>query len=313
MIKLHPAIVHFPIALISVAAIFAVLSLFRNMDHFKKIAFWNLLIGTMGALVAVLTGLMELKHLVHDEAIHTLLEKHEFTGFAILILSITGLTWFWIRKNKFGKKEYTVWVLFLVLGLAMVTYQGYLGGRMVFEKGAGVKPMESQLEKSAVSHSHSKSVHDHDTTSVNKAIPEEKQNMHPQASHDHHDTSSLNENVPGKKQEIQPATDHVHKKETAPGKKQDVQPSAEHLHKKETVPGKKQDIQPDTEHIHKNNQDSIPSKVIVEGKKQEINSDPMHDHKNVQDTSSLKKTTHAKMQDSIVVKGKKKVLKNMKY
>jgi uncharacterized membrane protein len=310
MIKLHPGIVHFPIALISIAAIFAVISLFSKKEFFKEVAFWNLLIGTLGAIVAVITGLIELKTLVHDDAIHTILEKHEFIGFAILILSLSLLTWFWIRKNKFGKKAYSVWVLFLVLGLAMVTYQGYLGGRMVFEKGAGVEPMESQLEKSAVSHSHSKSAHDHDTTSLNNTIPGEKQNMQPEAHH-HHDTSSLKTNEPGKKQNIQPVAEHVHKEETVPANKQDVQPDTGHIHKKETFSVKKQDIPAVSEHVH-NNKDSSASKVIVDSKKQEINSDPMHDHKNVQDTSSLKKTGPEKMQDSLI-KGKKKVLKNMKY
>src|SRR5687768_5091426 len=141
MVKLHPAIVHFPVALISIAALFAVLSLFRKKEFFKEVAFWNLLIGTLGALAAVLTGLMELKGLVHDDAIHSILEKHEFTGFAILILSLTLSAWFWLRRNKFSNNEYKGWVVSLLLGLAMVTYQGYLGGRMVFEKGAGVKPM----------------------------------------------------------------------------------------------------------------------------------------------------------------------------
>lgn len=311
MIKLHPAIVHFPIALISVAAIFAVLSLFRNKDLFRRIAFWNLLIGIIGALVAVVTGLVELKHLVHDDAIHSILEKHEFTGFAILILSISLLAWSWRRKNSFGKKEYTAWVLFLVLALAMVTYQGYLGGKMVFEKGAGVKPMESLLEKSAVSHSHSKSVHDHDTMSSKDTASQEKQDVETEVAHDHHDTSALKIHVPGKKEEIQPAAEHVHKKKTVPGKKQDVQPDAEHVHKKETAPVKKQDIPAVSEHDHK--KDSTASKVNADAKKQEVSPDPMHEHKNVQDTSSLKKTTHEKMQDSIVIKGKKKVLKNMKY
>src|SRR5688572_5385091 len=302
MIKLHPAIVHFPVALISVAAIFAVLSLFRNKDFFKKIAFWNLFIGTIGALAAVLSGLMELKHLVHDDAIHTILEKHEYTGFAILILSLTLLTWYWIRKNKFGQKEYTAWVLFLVLGLLMVTYQGYLGGRMVFEKGAGVEPMESQLEKSAVSHSHSKSVHDHSTTSINDTTSQGKQDMDPEAAHVHHDTSSLKKNVPGKKEDNQTADEHIHKKETAPGNRQDVQSGAGHVHKKETVPGKKQEIPAASEHIH-DKKDSSASKVSVDSKKQEIHPDATHNHKNVQDTTLLKKTTHEKMQDSIV-KGK---------
>lgn len=310
MTKLHPAIVHFPIALISIAAVFAVISLFNKKNVFKELAFWNLLIGGLGAMAAVITGLMELKTLVHDDAIHSILEKHEFIGFAILILSLVLLTWSWARKNKFAKKEYTAWVFFLVLGLAMVTYQGYLGGRMVFEKGAGVKPMESLLEKTAVSHSHSKSEHDHDTTSINDTTSREKQSMDPQAAHVHHDTSSLKKNVPGKKEENQPAAEHVHKKEPVPGKKQDVQTDAGHVHKKETVPGKKQDIPAVSEHDHK--KDSSASKVNVDGKKQEIQPDLTHDHKNIQDTSSLKKTGPEKMQDSLI-KGKKKVLKNMKY
>src|SRR5688572_11261970 len=302
MIKLHPAIVHFPIALISIAAVFAVISLFSKKNVFKELAFWNLLIGGLGAMAAVITGLMELKTLVHDDAIHSILEKHEFIGFAILILSLALLTWSWARKNRFVKKEYTAWVFFLVLGLAMVTYQGYLGGRMVFEKGAGVEPMESLLEKTAVSHSHSKSVHDHSTTSINDTTSQGKQDMDPEAAHVHHDTSSLKKNVPGKTEDNQTADEHIHKKETAPGNRQDVQSGAGHVHKKETVPGKKQEIPAASEHIH-DKKDSSASKVSVDSKKQEIHPDATHNHKNVQDTTLLKKTTHEKMQDSIV-KGK---------
>src|SRR2546428_9723050 len=131
MIKLHPAIVHFPIALLSIAAVFAVISLFRKSDFFKQAAFWNLLLGVIGAIIAVLTGLIEEQQLIHNEEIHQILVKHKFTGFAIMIFAQALLTWYWVRKNKFGEKEYITWVLFLVLGTAMLAYQGFLGGRMV--------------------------------------------------------------------------------------------------------------------------------------------------------------------------------------
>ena len=43
-------------------------------------------------------------------------------------------------------KEYILWVICLLLGSVLVLFQGYLGGEMVFGKGAGVKPMESMME-----------------------------------------------------------------------------------------------------------------------------------------------------------------------
>src|SRR5688572_26086778 len=159
--ELHPAIVHFPIALLTVAALFAVISLFAKKEFFKEGAFWNLLLGVIGAIAAVITGLVEERTLVHNDAIHEILEKHEMNGIAILILSFGLLTWCWVRKNKFGKTEHRLWVSLLVLGTAMIFYQGYLGGRMVFEKGAGVKPMEIHMSDSGSTHLHSDPGHDH--------------------------------------------------------------------------------------------------------------------------------------------------------
>lgn len=208
MIKLHPAIVHLPVALLSIAALFAVISLFRKKDFFKEAAFWNLLLGVIGAIAAVLTGLVEEQDLVHNEAIHQVLLKHKFNGFAILILFQVLLTWFWVRKNKFGRKEYIFWIFFMVLGTAMITYQGFLGGKMVFEQGAGVKPMELQMEKegdSTNSHSHSGNGHDHkngqDTASTKKAMPVKKPHIHSNSEEDHtniQDTSK-NQNTNGAK------------------------------------------------------------------------------------------------------------------
>jgi uncharacterized membrane protein len=213
MIKLHPAIVHFPVALLSTAALFAVISLFRKNDFFKRAAFWNLFLEVIGAIAAVLTGLIEEQNLIHNEEIHQILIKHKFTGFAIMILSQILLTWYWVRKNKFGRKEYVLWVLFLVIGTAMIIYQGFLGGRMVFEEGAGVKPMELQMQKegeSAGSHSHSNSGgHDH----INDKDTSSSKMIHPASGHDHknsHDTSSLKKTIPeqnskevkGKKKEL---------------------------------------------------------------------------------------------------------------
>jgi uncharacterized membrane protein len=213
MIKLHPAIAHFPVALLSIAALFAIISLFIKKDFFQEIAFWNLLLGVIGAIAAVLTGLIEEQQLIHNEEIHQILEKHKFTGFAILILAQALLTWYWVRKNKFGKNEYIGWVICLVLGTVMIAYQGYLGGRMVFEQGAGVKPMESQMKKEAHNHSNSAEqdhanehnhTNDHDTTPSKKAMPENMHDTHLGPEHDHKngkDISSSKKSIPEKSED----------------------------------------------------------------------------------------------------------------
>lgn len=190
MIELHPAIAHFPVALVSIAAVFAVISLFAKKEFFKEVAFWNLLFGVIGAITAVLTGLIEEQNLVHNEEIHEILVKHKFSGFVILILSFGLLTWVWVRKNKFRKNEYILWVFFLLIATAVIFYQGFLGGKMVFEQGAGVKPMEHHMEHegdSTKKHSHSKSAHAHDnvrdTASTQKTLPEKSRHDHSPTGH----------------------------------------------------------------------------------------------------------------------------------
>jgi uncharacterized membrane protein len=198
MTALHPAIVHFPIALLIIATLFAVLSLFARKELFKEIAFWNLLLGVTGAAGAVVTGLIEEQNLVHNAKIHTILITHKFTGLGILIFSFVLLTWSWVRKNKFLKGEYVMWVLLLVLESAAVFYQGFLGGKMVFEQGAGVIPMEVHIEKESDSeetHSHSDSDHDHnntqDTSLSKKTIPEKKQSALSTSKHNHTDKPAI--------------------------------------------------------------------------------------------------------------------------
>jgi uncharacterized membrane protein len=206
MIKLHPAIVHFPIALLLVAALFAVISLFEKDGFFKKVAFWNLLLGVIGAMIAVVTGLVEEQTLVHDEEVHQILVKHKFNGLAVMIFSQILLIWYWVRKNKLGRVEYILWTSLLAIGTAMVIYQGFLGGKMVFDKGAGVKPVELQLKKEGRvqgKHNHSDAAAEHDHNN-DKIAPSSKK-IQPTSDHDHnkgHDTASLRNEVPESKKEL---------------------------------------------------------------------------------------------------------------
>ncbi len=46
------------------------------------------------------------------------------------------------RYSKMRKIENIFFVLILWIALALVSYNGYLGGKMVYDNGAGIKPMQ---------------------------------------------------------------------------------------------------------------------------------------------------------------------------
>ena len=143
---LHPPIVHFPITLFLLAGLFGFISLFIKREFWKSLMLKSFIGGIIFEPLAVLTGLIDEQNLAHNEDVHELMIIHKYNGLAILFFfQILGV-WYLFRKTNMVNKEYILWVFCLLAGNASVAYQGYLGGEMVFGKGAGVKPMETYLD-----------------------------------------------------------------------------------------------------------------------------------------------------------------------
>ncbi len=89
--ELHPLVIHFPIALLLVAPIFVVLSLFSrtNSRPFALSALILMVIGTVGTIVAAQTGEAADKNI--SEALEALVERHEHLAETAEMLFI-GLT-----------------------------------------------------------------------------------------------------------------------------------------------------------------------------------------------------------------------------
>lgn len=154
---LHPVIVHFPVALLLLAGLFGLLSLFVKREFWKGLTLKSLIGGVIFSPLAVITGLIEEQNLEHNEAVHEILIIHKYNGLAILFFFQILIVWYWLRRLLMGNKEYILWVISLLLGTVLVLFQGYLGGEMVFGNGAGVKSMESMSEgggKNAGGHEH---------------------------------------------------------------------------------------------------------------------------------------------------------------
>jgi uncharacterized membrane protein len=160
---LHPKIVHFPIALLLTAAFIAVLSVLirGKREELKIVLFWNLIIGAVGSVLAVISGLYEKSNLVHNETIHELMLQRERLGYIITGIFIFLALWSYLIKSKVNYKSLFVITLVLIITSVLLGYSSYLGGRMVYQEGAGVKPMEKIIQSQSEEQSHSDHDHSH--------------------------------------------------------------------------------------------------------------------------------------------------------
>ena len=137
---LHPMIVHFPIALISVGFLFDLIALFYKKEvYLAKTGFYLMIIGTLAAIAAYTTG-----SLFTDEptkgAILAVFEKHEtaalITMISMILASVVKIFLVIIKKEETPLK----WLSFCLyfIGFCAVSYTGFMGGTMVYNFMMGI-------------------------------------------------------------------------------------------------------------------------------------------------------------------------------
>jgi uncharacterized membrane protein len=131
---LHPMIVHFPIALITVGFLAEVVSLFLKSEKcLSKTGFYLMILGALSAIAAWSTGNFFTAEPTQG-AIVGIFEKHETGALITMLLIIIGSVFRIYLVVK--KKEETPlkWVAFGIycLAFAAVTFTGFMGGTMVY-------------------------------------------------------------------------------------------------------------------------------------------------------------------------------------
>jgi uncharacterized membrane protein len=131
---LHPMVVHFPIALITIGFLSDVFSLFfKNEKCLSKTGFYLMVIGALSAIAAWATGQIFTSEPTQG-AIVDIFEKHETGALITMILIVIGSAFrIWLVMKK--KEETQLkWIAFgfYFLAFAAVTFTGFMGGTMVF-------------------------------------------------------------------------------------------------------------------------------------------------------------------------------------
>jgi len=134
MAELHPFFVHFPIALLMVAALFDVYGAFRDLKQHMVTAHILQLIAAVSAILAAVTGNLSESVIVAQEALHQgvaeAFDAHVSWGNAlvwVIVLVALGRTFAVLEKKTWPTQG---WVFPLVsTGLAfLILITGLLGG-----------------------------------------------------------------------------------------------------------------------------------------------------------------------------------------
>jgi uncharacterized membrane protein len=131
---LHPVIVHFPVALITVGFIAEVASLFfRKEKCLSKTGFYLMILGSIAAIAGWASGHLFTEAPTQGEILNVFL-RHK-TGALITMVLILATTlfriWLIIKKKEDTPLKWIVFCFYLLAFLA-VTFTGYLGGTMVY-------------------------------------------------------------------------------------------------------------------------------------------------------------------------------------
>lgn len=135
---LHPALVHFPIALLFAAGVFYVWAMWREGNDLYQAGWYLHLAGIVGTVLAIFSGLSSQDGLDLTEEVEGYLQTHTLLGYAVGWAFGLLAVWQYLRQGKGSKSEKIAFVICYALGLGLLVYSSWLGGHMVYEHGVGV-------------------------------------------------------------------------------------------------------------------------------------------------------------------------------
>ena len=123
----HPVIVHFPIALFIMSAVFELLAIWRKEPLFATVAYYNLLAAAISIPFTVATGLAAWQFQLEGATLKGNLRLHLI--FAITTATIIlFLSWKRFRLRKNSESPRIGYFALLAVGLLTITLTGHLGG-----------------------------------------------------------------------------------------------------------------------------------------------------------------------------------------
>lgn len=129
-------VVHFPIAMLLAALATETLGLLLKTPSWHRISLWNLVVGTLGALAAVVSGGIA-SGVIEQGSLESMRAQriHEVLGCAVLLLAALVSGWHMIAGEKMKRSHrWGAWGL-LALTCGVTAVAGHFGGLLIYKFG----------------------------------------------------------------------------------------------------------------------------------------------------------------------------------
>ena len=141
-LNIHPGLVHFPIAFLTVFFLLEMLGMFFPGDRLRQTASAMLYCGTLGALLAAAAGLYAANTVPHGAEVHAIMEWHERFGLAVTGLALVLSAWRYWAKPAVQGMERALFASLSIIMLAGLVFGADLGGLMVYGHGVAVHALQ---------------------------------------------------------------------------------------------------------------------------------------------------------------------------
>jgi len=149
MPPLHPAFVHFPIALVVVSFLADLLGRLFNKPSLRWTGLWALIAALLFGSITAATGYWDWVRLggVLGET-NRYVDFHFDVGL-VLVGAVIVLTIWRIIYSRRDRQPGVLYLIAMLLATGLVLFQGWYGGEMVYSQGAGVAAASKGTEPAA--------------------------------------------------------------------------------------------------------------------------------------------------------------------
>jgi len=142
--EVHPAIAHFPVALLPTAVAADLIGRLTHNDSLMEMGRQLMPVAAASVAATGIAGFAAQEAVRTRDVSHDLLVTHRTLNIGLLALSVVLAG---VRARS--RRPSAGYLLAGLAGAALVTYSGYLGGRMVYAHGVGVEPADGVEDERA--------------------------------------------------------------------------------------------------------------------------------------------------------------------
>jgi uncharacterized membrane protein len=134
----HPALVHFPLALLMTSLLADAGYFFTALPPLRHAGFWMLAVACGTGAITVLAGLYDMRRAPLQEDVHQRVHRHMWIGLALYAVIGALTAWRWTIYSDPARQVTMLYLDAAFLASVLAAFQGWLGAELVYTHGVFV-------------------------------------------------------------------------------------------------------------------------------------------------------------------------------